>query len=76
MVWDESILVTERRNGIMLTESALMQQTISAILGGKKGADALKKTTAQLNVEAVPIGSPGSGTDEGQEEWRAGMSNS
>jgi hypothetical protein len=42
-----------RRKNEIVTNSTLMQQTISAVLAGKKGSGALKRSIEDLNVEAV-----------------------
>lgn len=68
MVHDESILVTERKNREMVTQSNLMQATISAVLS-KKGGEQYKRLVSRLNVHTVPFERPVEGRSIGDEEW-------
>jgi hypothetical protein len=65
MVWDEVGLVTERRNGQMVSESELMMRTLIAFWDGKKGGKLRKELLDSLNSEMVPHALGGHQTDEG-----------
>lgn len=67
MVWDESNIVTERENTLLLTQSNLMQAVISSILS-KKGGARLKKLSESLNVETRPFEGPIEGHSDGDDD--------
>lgn len=69
MVWDESNIVLERQRNALITESNLMQQTISSALS-KEGGRERTKTINQMNVQTVPFERPIEGRDEETEEWQ------
>lgn len=50
MVWDESNLVVERVNNLIITQANLTQAAISSVLS-KKGGGNYQRMVASLNVE-------------------------